>query len=201
MKQRNLLTAIIMSVIGIMAIVSISYAYAAYNGSWGTQPTWGNHWWYNNSPSSSKLTWYADDLWTASAVSDMQWWKTNFGRDFRIEQEAYNPGSSSNCDRLNAYSYSSLGLPVSSWTNANGCGSSSWKEELKIELNEGSMSSGVWYRHKVAYNKSWTGCSGSSGEVNYSFSHDQTWSDSWLGKINYNSCFDKTGSDPSGMVN
>jgi hypothetical protein len=201
MKQRILLIAVMIALIGVIATVTTSYAVAAYHGSWNTQPTWGNHWWYNNSPNSSELTWYVDDWWTDTAVSNMQWWKTNLGRDFRIEQEAYKPGNSTDCDRLHAYSYTSLGLPVTSWVNGNGCGSSSVKEELKIELNEGAMSGGVWYRHKVVYKKSWTGCSGSNGEVNYSFSHNQTWADSWLGKIEYNSCFDKTGSDPSGMVN
>lgn len=91
MKRHNLFIAVFISVIGIITTVGISYAYAAYHGNWSTQPTWGNHWWYNNDPSTSRLTWYADDLWDTSAVDDMQWWKTYVGRDFRIEQEAIIP--------------------------------------------------------------------------------------------------------------
>ena len=201
MKKLRIWITVILVLIGLFAAASVSYAYAAYHGNWSTQPTWGNHWWYNNSPTNTQITWYADDLWEGYSVSTMQWWKMRYGINYHLEQEAYNPGTSSNCDRLRVTSYSTLGLPVDSWVLGNGCGSSSWKEELKIGLDELSMTTGTWYRHKVVYNKSWTGCNGSNGEVNYSFSHSSAWNDSWMGKITYNSCFDKTGSDPAGMVN
>lgn len=202
MKKLKLWTVVTIILIGLASTVSIGFAWANYHGNWDTQPLQGNHWWYNNNPTLSQLKWDADDLWTAAAITNMQWWRTNFGREFRIEQEAYNPANGGSlCDRFHATSFTSLGLPVQAWNNMNGCGLSTWREELRIEINENALVGSTWYRHRVTYNKAWAGCSSSGGEVNYSFSHNQAPGDSWLGKINYNSCFNKTGSDPAGMVN
>lgn len=131
----------------------------------------------------------------------MQYWHSNFPwNEYRIEQEAYNPGAGTSCDKLHFYSFSALSLPATSWTPSNGCGISTWLEELKIEFDENLISANTWYRHRVVYTKYLT-CTGSNGEVNYSFSHNHTSSDSRLGKITYDSCYNKTGSDPAGLVN
>lgn len=205
MKSNRLIIVLLLATFFLLALTGYSAVEAAfYYGNWNTQPTQGNHWWNNNSPNSSKLQWIPDDLWSSANVANMLSQKSSYGREFRIEQEAYNPGNGTNCDRFHVYSYSTQGLPVSYWVVENGCGSSAWKEELKIQLNENSFVANTWYRHTVGYTKSFSGCTGNigfSGEVNYSFSHNQTTSDSWLGKITYDRCFNRTGSDPAGMVN
>jgi len=199
--KRRILFAMMVMAITVTAVVGTAFAAAAYHGTWPEQPYWGNHWWYNNDPTGSFLTWYADDQWTFSTASSMQYWHTHLPwNEYRIEQEAYNPGAGTSCDRLAIYSYSALGLPVTSWTSSNGCGNSTYKEELKIEFDENSISANTWYRHKVVYAKCQI-CTGGNGEFNYSFSHNHTGADSWLGKIIYNTCFNKTGSDPASLAN
>jgi len=185
-------------ILGVL-FTSTAYAYAAYHGNWAEQPYYGNHWW--NNYSWGVLEWYADDYWTTDRVNALRNGHNNFPwREYRIEQEAYNPGAGTSCDRLVIYSYSAMDLPVTGWSQLNGCGSSSYLEELRIELNENSVSANTWLRHLVTYTER-NRCSGGNGEVNYSFSHNRTGSDSWMGKINYNQCFDKTSSDPNGLVN
>lgn len=200
MKRRILLASTVTTIVA-LTIAGTVFAYAAYHGTWSEQPYYGNHWWYKDDPNGSLLTWYADDQWTQSTADSMKYWHTHFPwNEYRIEQEAYNPGAGTSCDRLAIYSYSAMDLPVTGWTSSNGCGSSTYKEELKIEFDENSISANTWYRHKVVYAK-YQICTGGNGEVNYSFSHNHSASDSWLGKITYDTCFNKTGSDPSGMVN
>jgi hypothetical protein len=67
-------------------------------------------------------------------------------------------------------------------------------------LDENSVTANTWLQHLVTYSERNRG-SGGNGEVNYSFSHNWEWRDSWLGKIVYNQWFDKLSSDPSGLVN
>lgn len=176
-----------------------AYAYAAYYGSWSEQPYYGNHWWYNYS--SGVLDWYADDYWTTERVDAMRSGRNNPPwKEYRIEQEAYNPGGNSSCDRLVISSTTAVDLPVTGWSRENGCGSSSYLEELKIELDENAVAANTWIRHLVTYTER-NRCSGGDGEVNYSFSNNWSVGDSWMGKINYDQCYDRTSSDPAGMVN
>jgi len=123
----------------------------------------------------------------------------------RFEQEAYNPSAGTSCDRLkvrkvDAGDPPTWTLPITHYSIYNGCGSSSIKELVHLELDENSISTGVWYRHRVTYEKQAPG-SGGDGEVNYSFTHNRTWRDNWLGKVVYDQWFNKKYSDPSGLVN
>jgi Na+-transporting NADH:ubiquinone oxidoreductase subunit NqrC len=77
---------------------------------------------------------------------------------------------------------------------------SSVEELVHLELDENNINASVWYRHRVTYEKQNPG-SGGDGEVNYSFTHNWTWSDSWLGKVVYDQWFNKKYSDPPGLVN
>jgi hypothetical protein len=190
--------AIPLAVAATLLVVGSVYAYAAYHGNWNEQPDWGNHWWYNYS--NSTLEWYADDYWSTARADSMKYWHTYLPwNEYRIEQEAYNPGAGTSCDRLVIQSYASLGLPITSWVASNGCGSS-YNEELKLELDENAVSANTWLRHRVTYTER-NRCSGGDGEVNYSFSHNHSASDSWMGKIVYDQCFNKKSSDPTGLVN
>lgn len=200
MKRRILLVCSV-SLAALLLTVSVVYAYAAYHGSWSEQPYWGNHWWYNNTPSSAEVTWYADDSWTSSGATALRNGRNNFPwNEYRIEQEAYDPANYLYCDYLILSSFTALGLPITGYTNSDACGTSS-AEELKIELDENSISGGVWYRHKAVYIKNAPPTWPWPAQVNYSFSHNHTLGDSWLGKINYRSDYDWTSSDPSGLVN
>ena len=99
--KRRILFAMMVMAITVTAVVGTAFAAAAYHGTWPEQPYWGNHWWYNNDPTGSFLTWYADDQWTFSTASSMQYWHTHLPwNEYRIEQEAYNPGAGTSCDRL-----------------------------------------------------------------------------------------------------
>lgn len=191
--------AISLAVVATLLVVGSAYAYAAYHGTWNEQPDWGNHWWYNYS--NSTLEWYADDYWSTTRADNMKYWHNNLPwNEYRIEQEAYNPGAGTSCDRLVIKSFASLQLPVTGWVTSNGCGSSSYNEELKLELDENAVSANTWLRHRVTYTER-NRCSGGDGEVNYSFSHNHSASDSWMGKIVYDQCFNKKSSDPAGLVN
>lgn len=140
MKRRILLASTVTTIVA-LTIAGTVFAYAAYHGTWSEQPYYGNHWWYKDDPNGSLLTWYADDQWTQSTADSMKYWHTHFPwNEYRIEQEAYNPGAGTSCDRLAIYSYSAMDLPVTGWTSSNGCGSSTYKEELKIEFDENSIS-------------------------------------------------------------
>lgn len=192
-----LLASAITIVLLAVAFVTGVYAYAAYHGNWSEQPYYGNHWWYNG----GQLVWDADDYWTTDRLQSMQNGHNTFPwKEYRIEQEAYNPGSQTQCDRLVVSSTDAMDLPVSGWSRENGCGDSAYLEELKIELNENAVSANTWLRHRVTYDRRNPG-SGGDGEVNYSFSNNLSPSDSWMGKITYDQNYDKLGSDPSGMVN
>ncbi|MEW6233177.1 MAG: hypothetical protein AB1566_12800 [Chloroflexota bacterium] len=191
-------TAGVLAMLGLV-LVGAAYAAAAYRGNWSEQPDWGNHWWYNYS--WDVLEWYADDLWSPSHAQSMKDRHNNLPwNEYRIEQEAYNPGNGTSCDRLVISSYDAMDLPVTAWSPENGCGDSAYKEELKIELDENAIPANTWLRHRVTYNERNRG-SGGDGEVNYSFAHNHDSRDSWLGKIVYNQWFDKLYSDPSGLVN
>lgn len=183
----------------VLAVAGTVYAYAGYYGNWSEQPDWGNHWWYNYT--WSVLEWYADDYWSTDRANAIKNGHNNFPwNEYRIEQEAYKPGDGTSCDRLVISSYTTMGLPVTGWSAENGCGSATYLEELKIELDENAIPANTWLRHLVTYQER-NRCSGGDGEVNYSFSHNHTWQDSWMGKIVYDQCFDKKYSDPSGLVN
>lgn len=198
-RRRIGLLSVSIICVALLGAVSISgvYAYAAYYGNWPEQPYYGNHWWYNN----GQLVWDTDDYWTTARLQSMQSGHNNLPyKEYRLEQEAYNPGSGTHCDRLVIASVDTMDLPVTSFSSSNGCGSSSYSEELKLELNENAVTANTWLRHRVTYNKRNPG-SGGDGEVNYSFSHNWATGDSWMGKITYDQNFNKLGSDPSGMVN
>lgn len=196
------LLATLLTLVCLVGIRSV-YAYAAYHGTWTEQPDFGNHWW--NNYSSGTLEWYVDDYWSPSRADSMKYWHSHFPfNEYRIEQEAYDPGGNASCDRLNVRSYTWMDLPVVSASIANGCGSSNYKEELKIELNENAVTANTWLRHLVTYdeiNRAQCSTAYAEGQVNYSFSHNHTVSDSWLGKIVIARCFNWKYSDPSGMVN
>jgi len=203
MRKRSLHFVLVTTGILVMlgsVFARVVYAYAAYHGSWNEQPYYGNHWWYNYS--WGVLEWYVDDYWTTDRANNMKYWHNNLPRnEYRLEQEAYKPGQNpSSCDRLVISSYSAMQLPVTGWSPENGCGSASYLEELKIELDENAVPANTWIRHRVTYQER-NRCSGGDGEVNYSFSHNHALGDSWMGKIVYNRCFDKRYSDPSGLVN
>lgn len=191
------LTAVTVAVLALLGAVAAPnvYAYATYHGTWGEQPTFGNHWWFNF---DTELQWHADDYWTPGQLQNLKNGHNTFPwHEYRLEREAYNPGGGSSCDRLVYWYAETVNLPVQAWTVGNGCGSSSFYEELKIDIDENAITAETWLRHWVRYAKQGSG----SGEVNYSFSHNHTWSDSWMGKITYDGNFNRTGSDPSGLVN
>lgn len=203
MKRRTTwLVAMVIALVGLVGIRA-AYAYAAYHGTWTEQPTFGNHWWYNYSWGT--LEWYADDYWSTNQADSMRYWHSHFPfNEYRIEQEAYDPGGNASCDRLHVRSYTWMDLPVVGATLANGCGSNSYKEELKIELNENAVAANTWLRHLVTYdeiNRAQCSTLYNEGQVNYSFSHNHAASDSWLGKIVIARCFNWKYSDPQGMVN
>jgi hypothetical protein len=202
MQKMKFLSILVSAILITALMTSIAYAYAAYHGNWSEQPYWGNWWWYNY----SYLYWDVDDLWTPSGVNALRSGHNNFPwKEYRFEQEAYNPGLGTSCDRLKVYAVyagqpPTWNLPITSYSILNGCGSSAIKELVHFELDENSISANVWYRHRVVYQKQNPG-SGGDGEVNYSFTHNWTWSDSWLGKVVYDRWFNKKYSDPSGLVN
>lgn len=187
-------------------ITGIVYAYAAYHGNWAEQPYLGNWWWYNY----GYLYWDVDDLWTPSGVNALRSGHNGFPRkEYRLEQEAYNPGARTSCDRLHVIEVHSCTnppcqgpwtLPITQYKRLNGCGNSNVLELVHLELNENRINANMWYRHRVVYVKQNPG-SGGDGEVNYSFSHNWTWNDSWLGKVVYDRWFNKKYSDPPGLVN
>lgn len=175
-------------------------AAAAYHGNWAEQPTWGNHWWWNDGVT---LMWDADDWWDDNHVNALHDGHNNFpNHEYRIEQEAYDPQHNVSCDRLVIDNFQQMQLPVTNFLVLNGCGKAKFLEELHIELDENAIQANVWYRHRVTYiERRVCGRKAPAGEVNYSFSHNHEWRDSWLGKITYDKCLNQTGSDPNGMVN
>jgi len=195
MKRKNkliMLLAILLLSFG--GIAGIAHAFAQYHGNWWSQPVWGQHWWYNNHWSQN-LVWYADDWWTEDHLNAMIRDHASFGLEYQLENEAYNPGQNTSCDRLDVTGVYFENLPVTGWSISNGCGNSAYKEEVKVQLDEYHVQPNTRLRHKVTYKKRNVG-SGGNGEVNYSFSFQTSWQDSWLGKIEYNNMFDLIGSDP-----
>ncbi|MES4787632.1 MAG: hypothetical protein C4294_19565 [Nitrospiraceae bacterium] len=178
--------------------VGITYAFAAYHGNWSEQAGWGSHQWYNYD--WGVLEWYVADWWSDGQANSL---KSNHGfpwfNEYQIEQEAYNPGAGASCDRLVIAGFDTMDLPTTGWQQENGCGDPNFKEEAKIFLNEDAIQANRWIFHKMTYQER-NRCSGGDGEVNYSFSHNHTWSDSWLGKIVYNACFSYQSSDPNNLV-
>ncbi|MGH9878430.1 MAG: hypothetical protein ACRD5H_12405, partial [Nitrososphaerales archaeon] len=71
----------------------------------------------------------------------------------------------------------------SSPTIANGCGSSSYKEEIKFLINSSGIANGTSYWTFVRFNKVSPYTPGAH-EVNWSFAN--LVSDWWLAKIGYN---------------
>lgn len=190
--------------IGLTAVVALAltravFAAAQYHWSWTDAPVWGNHWWYNNDPSGSHVTWYADNLWTTNNLNNLKYRHVHAGIQYQLENEAYKPPSSY-CDRLNFASLIWLNLPVTGYVLGDGCGSSAIREELKVLLEEMALSANTWYRYGVVYSK--TACNVYPNEVNYSFATTTSWSDDWLGKIYLDSSCNRTfPSDPPGMIN
>lgn len=91
---------VIAAVLLSLVTVYVAYAVAAYHGNWGTQPYWGSWIWDN----ATYVKWTVDDQWTSSGASALRWEHDNWPyKEFRIEREAYNPGQSTSCDRLNVY--------------------------------------------------------------------------------------------------
>jgi len=201
MRKVKFLSVLALAIVVTLLVTSIAYAYATYHGSWPERPYWGNWWWYNYSPSYWYVTWYIDDAWTSSGADALYNGHNSWPyKEYRFEQEAYNPGAGTSCDRLHAYWVDPYKLPVTGYSIHNGCGGSSIKELVHLYLDENAISGGIWYRHRVTYRKYNPG-SGGDGEVNYSFTHNWTWSDDWLGKLVYNQWFNKLYSDPAGLVN
>lgn len=203
MKQRTWFLALV--ALGAITTILLGnasqvLAAAAYNGNWAEQPVWGNHWWWSDGVT---LTWEADDWWDDAHVTAMRNGRNNFPwHEYRIENEAYNPGNNSSCDRLVFKGANWFNLPVEGHAVLNGCGKVDFLEELHIELNENAIQSNIWYQHHVTYmERRVCGKKAPAGEVNYSFSHNHDWRDSWLGNITYDKCLNKTGSNPPGMVN
>jgi len=202
MRRFKLLSMLTLVLVVILLTATAAYAYAAYHGNWAEQPYWGNWWWWNG----TYLDWDIDDLWTQSGADALHSGHNNFPwREYRFEQEAYNPSAGTSCDRLevrkvDAGDPPTWTLPITHYSIHDGCGSSSIKELVHLELDENSISAGVWYRHRVTYEKQAPG-GGGDGEVNYSFTHNWTWRDNWLGKMVYDQWFNKKYSDPSGLVN
>lgn len=202
MRKIKLFSALALVIVTTLLMTSVVYAYAAYHGNWPEQPYWGNWWWYNG----TYLNWDVDDLWTQSGANALHSGHNNFPwKEYRFEQEAYNPGAGTSCDRLKVRAVyagqpPTWNLPITHYNVLNGCGSSNVNELVHLELDENSINASVWYRHRVTYEKQNPG-SGGDGEVNYSFSHNLTWSDSWLGKVVYDQWFNKKYSDPAGLVN
>jgi len=202
MRRIKLFPVLALVIVATLLMTSVVYAYAAYHGNWAEQPYWGNWWWYND----TYLSWDVDDLWTQSGANALHSGHNNFPwKEYRFEQEAYNPGAGTSCDRLKVRAVyagqpPTWNLPITHYNVLNGCGSSNVNELVHLELDENSINASVWYRHRVTYEKQNPG-SGGDGEVNYSFSHNLTWSDSWLGKVVYDQWFNKKYSDPAGLVN
>jgi len=206
MGKVRILSVFMLLMIALLVIASVVYAYAAYHGDWAEQPYLGNWWWYNY----YYLYWDIDDYWTSAGANALRSGHNNFPwKEYRFEQEAYNPRWNTSCDRLHAIWVDACTnppcsgpwtLPITGYSRRNGCGSSNVLELVHLELNEDYISGNVWYRHRVTYVKLNPG-SGGDGEVNYSFSHRWAWSDSWLGKVVYDQWFNKKYSDPSGLVN
>jgi len=188
-----------LAIVATLLMTSVVYAYAAYYGNWAEQPYWGNWWWWNG----TYLDWDIDDCWTQSGAH----WLHTSGLQYHFEQEAYNPGQGTDCDRLKVTNVNACTnppcpgpwtLPITHYDILNGCGSDAIKELVELHLLEGAIVGDVWYRHRVTYEKQNPG-SGGDGEVNYSFSNP--WDDSWLGKVVYDQWFNKKYSDPPGLVN
>lgn len=203
MKRRTWYLALV--VLGVVTAFLLANAQrvlaaAAYHGDWAEQPTWGNHWWWNG---GGILDWDADDWWDDAHVNAMRNGHNNFpNHEYRIEQEAYDPGNNKFCDRLVFQGANWFNLPVTRHLILNGCGDARFLEELHIDLDENAIQANVWHRHRATYTER-KRCRAriGGGEVNYSFTHNHEWRDSWLGKITYDKCIDRTGSDPNGMVN
>lgn len=201
MRKIKFFSVLALTIAVILVIAAVAHAAAAYHGSWSTRPLWGNWWWYNNSPSSSRLTWYVDDCWSSDGVNALRKYHGfPYYYEFRFEQEAYNPGAGTNCDRLGVYSAEAMDLPITSRSILNGCGGSTVKELVHWNLDENKITSGIWYRHRVIYDKYNPG-TGGDGEVNYSWTRNLSPSDDWLGKVVYDQWFNKKSSDPAGLVN
>jgi hypothetical protein len=167
-----------------------AYAIDTYHNNWAQSPNWGNHWWLNY---TSSVNWESHSLWTnASAMRSTLY-------HFQFENEAYNPGSGTSCDRLHVNSVTNINVPWTGWIIFNGCRSSAWSEELKVYLDETAILDNVWYRYYVGYTKSGS-CPG-SGEVNYSLGWNLGSGDDWLGKLTYDPCLGKTGSDRPSLFN
>ena len=206
MRRIKLFPVLALAIVATLLMTSVVYAYAAYHGNWAEQPYWGNWWWWNG----TYLDWDIDDLWTQSGANALYSGHHGIPRkEYRFEQEAYNPGQGTDCDRLHAIAVNACTdppcpgpwtLPITQYQRLNGCGSNDILELVHLELDEDYISGGVWYRHRVTYEKQNPG-SGGDGEVNYSFTHNWTWSDSWLGKVVYDQWFNKEYSDPPGLVN
>jgi hypothetical protein len=206
MRRIKFFPVLALAIVATLLMTSVVYAYAAYHGNWAEQPYWGNWWWWNG----TYLDWDIDDLWTQSGADALHSGHNNFPwKEYRFEQEAYNPGQATDCDRLHAITVNACTdppcsgpwtLPITHYQRLNGCGSDDILELVHLELDEDYISGDVWYRHRVTYEKHSPG-SGGDGEVNYSFTHNWTWSDSWLGKVVYDQWFNKKYSDPPGLVN
>ncbi len=208
MRKLKFISMLMLLIVAALLVNSVVYAYAAYHGNWAEQPYLGSWWWWNG----SYLCWDIDDFWTPAGANALRSGHNNFPRkEYRFEQEAYNPGQGTSCDRLHAIRVDActnppcsgpwtLPITVNGYRFLNGCGSSSVLELVHLELNEDYINGNVWYRHRVTYEKRNPG-SGGDGEVNYSFTHNWTWRDSWLGKLVYDRWFNKKYSDPPGLVN
>ncbi len=57
-----------------------------------------------------------------------------------------------------------MDLPITSRSILNGCGGSTVKELVHWNLDEDKITSGIWYRHRVIYDKYNPG-TGGDGEV------------------------------------
>jgi hypothetical protein len=104
-------------------------------------PTQGNFTW-SQTNNTNDVTWYQYAKWSGSQYTCIQ----GAGDWYQLEAEAYNPaGGGTSCDKLHTYS-TSYTLPLrSSPSVANGCGSTTYKEETKFPIKSSSIGNNVEY--------------------------------------------------------
>lgn len=141
-------------------------------------PTQGNFTW-SQSYNTNDVTWYQYAKWSGSQYNCIQ----GAGDWYQLEAEAYNPaGGGTSCDKLHTYS-TSYTLPLrSSPSVANGCGSTTYKEETKFPIKSSSIGNNVEY-WTLTRNYKYNAVNGQVHEVNWSFSNLAT--DWWAGKVRY----------------
>ena len=174
---RFLMTAMIISSILLAIPKTALAAWVNLSSGHACAPTQGHFVW-SQSNSTNDVAWYQYEKWTGSQYTCIHGTGVNW---YHVESEAYNPGAGTSCDKLHTYS-TSYTLPASgSPAIANGCGSSTYKEETKFYIQNSGIVSGTQYwtrTNDYKYN-----AAAGNYEVNWSFSNVTT--DWWMAKIGY----------------